>query len=91
MPDENNEINKPKEGEANEPETEYVTQQKLGNIYKTISISSMEEMEKDNYRHWLSLTPEQRLAEHYYLITHIYKDELEKSKGTLYDRIYFHE
>ncbi len=79
------------ENKVNEPAGEYSSPQKLGDIYKTITISSLEEMEKDNYRHWLSLTPEQRLAEHYYLITQIYKDELEKSRGTLYDKIHFHE
>jgi len=50
----------------------------------------MEEMEKDNYRHWLSLSPEQRLAEHLQLLSQIYKDKVEKANGILFDKIHFH-
>ena len=76
---------------ANGPREEYTAMQKPGGTYKTVTISSPEEMRLDNYRHWLSLTPEQRLAEHYVLITHIYKDQLEQNQSLLYDKIYFHE
>ena len=83
--------NKPKNSEVNEPAAEYVAQTKLGDVFKTITISSLEEMDNDNYRHWNSLTPEERFAEHYEMISRMYRDELEKSKGTLFDKIYFHE
>lgn len=84
------EIEKNKD-KVSELQAEYSIPQKPGYIYKTLTISSLDEMRTDNYRHWLSLTPEQRLAEHYFLITHIYKDQLEKSKSLLYDKIYFPE
>ena len=76
---------------VNEPQAEYLPQQKTGYMYNAVTISSFEEMREDNYRHWLSITPEQRLAEHYVRITTMYKDEIAQTKGLLYDKIYFHE
>ena len=80
-----------KGNKVSEPQEEYTSSQKPGDVYKTITISSVEEMRTDNYRHWLSLTPEQRLAEHYVLITNIYKEQLAQNQSLLYDKIYFHE
>ena len=77
--------------QVNEPQAEYTASQKISTVYNTLTISSFEKMREDNYLHWLSLTPEQRLAEHYVLITSIYKDELEKNKNLPYDKIYFPE
>ena len=58
---------------ASEPQAEYGKQEiKFFNSFK--------EMNEDQYRYWLSLTPEQRLADHYKLIIQIYKDEIEKNK-----------
>jgi len=49
---------------------------------------SFEEMNESQYLHWLSLSPEQRLAEHYLLLTAAYNY---KGKTPLYDKIYFPE
>lgn len=82
--------NKKEYDSVNESKAQYPAEQHLSNIYKTVTISSMEEMEKDNYRHWLSLSPEQRLAEHLQLLSQIYKDKVEKANGILFDKIHFH-
>ena len=78
---------------ANEPAAEYNSPQEINKLYNAVTISSFEEMRNDNYRHWLSLTPEQRLAEHYKLLIQVYnyKDEIEKNKQPLYDAIIFRD
>ena len=65
--------------QANEPMPEYHKQE-------IRFFNSFEEMNEDQYRHWLSLTPVQRLAEHYMLLMRIYNY---KDKISLYDKIYF--
>jgi len=47
---------------------------------KEIIISSVEAQEKDNYRYWASLSPEQRLELHNQMITRIYSKELKESR-----------
>lgn len=69
---------------VNEPAAEYAKQQI--NFF-----SSFEEMNEAQYKYWLSLTPEQRLADHYKPITQIYKDEIEKNKDTPYSTIIFRD
>jgi hypothetical protein len=71
---------------VSEPHAEYVAPKKPSGVYKNITISSFEEMREDNYRHWLSLTPEQRLTEHYSLIIRAYNY---KDTYSPYDKIYF--
>ena len=66
---------------ANEPQTEYRKQE-------IKFFNSLEEMNEHQYKHWRSLSPEQRLAEHYLLITRIYDY---KEQNSLYDKIYFSE
>lgn len=51
--------------------------------------NSFKEMNESQYKYWASLTPEQRLINHYKLITEIYKDELEKNRNTPSDKIIF--
>ena len=70
-----------KNNKVNEPQSEYLKQE----IH---FFNSPEEMNEDQYRHWLGLTPQQRLAEHYSLVTGAYNYA---DKKTLYDKIYFHE
>jgi hypothetical protein len=53
--------------------------------------NSFEEMNESQYRYWLSLTPEQRLAQHYNLIMQIYKDEIAMNKKSVSNDIYFSE
>ena len=66
---------------VNEPQAEYSKKE----IH---FFNSPEEMNEHQYRHWLSLTPEQRLAEHYELITRFYNY---KENNSPYDKIYFPE
>ena len=64
---------------VNEPQAEY--------LKKEIHFfNSLEEMSEDQYKHWLSLTPVQRFAEHYSLITGAYNYTDNTSP---YDKIYF--
>ena len=46
-----------------------------------IIISTLTEQEESNYKYWLSLTPEQRLAEHYKLLQKIYGGVRDKDEG----------
>jgi hypothetical protein len=39
---------------------------------KSIIISSLNEQDESNYRYWLSLSPEERWAEHYKLLQRVY-------------------
>ena len=48
--------------------------------------NSFEEMNEAQYAHWRSLTPVQRLAEHYSLLIRVYNYKDEYSP---YDKIYF--
>ena len=64
---------------VNEPQAEY----KKPEIQ---FFNSFEEMNESQYAHWLSLTPVQRLAEHYTLLTGIYNY---KNIPSSYDKIYF--
>ena len=65
--------------EVNEPHAEYSKNE-------IVFCSSFEEMNEHQYRHWLSLTPAQRLAEHYILVTAVYDY---KDNASAYDKIYF--
>lgn len=65
---------------ASEPEPVYsasLLQQTQG---KEIVVSTHEEQEEANYAYWLSLSPEERLALHYKMISSIYKEALSKKK-----------
>ncbi|MEQ8424058.1 MAG: hypothetical protein RIA63_05060 [Cyclobacteriaceae bacterium] len=54
---------------------------------KKITFSTVEEQEINSYNYWISLSPEERIAETTKLIQHIYsKDLLNKKKVS---RIYF--
>lgn len=65
---------------ASEPEPVYSTPLLQQTDGKKIVISTLEQQEEANYTYWLSLSPEQRLALHYKMITTIYKDELNKKR-----------
>ncbi len=45
---------------------------------KKIIFSSIQDQDQDNYRYWLSQTPEERLASVTRLIREIFAEELEK-------------
>ena len=51
--------------------------------------TSFKEAEEDNYRYWLSLTPEQRIANVTTLIKRVYSKELLKQEND--KRIHFDE
>ena len=57
------EQNKNKDGinEAKEPLEPYFQSPGIHKSSKRITFSTLEEREEENYRYWLSLTPEQRL------------------------------
>ena len=57
---------------------------------KSITFSTVEEQEEANYKYWRSLTPEQRLELHYYLLVHVYSAEIEKNKNLPINEIVFH-
>lgn len=40
--------------------------------------NSPEEMEQDNYKYWLSLSPEERIAQVTFLLENIFSDEIKK-------------
>lgn len=46
---------------------------------KRVRLSTVEEQEMNNYRHWLSLTPEQRIAEATQIITQVYGNRLTRA------------
>lgn len=48
---------------------------------ESINISSLNEQEESNYRYWLSLTPEQRWAEHFKLLLRVYGKRDNKETG----------
>jgi hypothetical protein len=56
---------------------------------KKIIFSSIHDHEQSNYRHWLSLTPEQRIASVTRLISEIFAEELKKPRKS--NRIMFDE
>ena len=45
---------------------------------KRISFSSLQQQEEDNYTYWLSLTPEQRIANATSLIRKVFADQLKQ-------------
>lgn len=61
------------------------------NKEKTLIFSSFEEQETDNYRYWNSLSPEERLNEHFKLICRIYNYDPEKNDGYANEEIIFDE
>jgi len=65
---------------VNEPQVEYRKQE-------ITFFNSFEEMNEHQYRHWINLNPEQRLAEHYALVTGVY--DYKDSVSPSYDKIYF--
>jgi uncharacterized protein (UPF0262 family) len=65
---------------AKEPHGSYRT--------KRLIFSSLQEQEEDNYRYWLSLTPEQRIERATLLITHAFKDRpAQKSNRIIFDQV----
>jgi hypothetical protein len=63
-------------------------------LYKTnenisLTVSSVEAQDEDNYAFWRSLSPRRRLALHLKMAKEIYKEELKKT--IVYDKIYFTE
>jgi hypothetical protein len=68
-------VNEPRPGYSNKKES------------NSITISTLKGQEESNYIYWLSLTPEERWAEHYKLLQRIYS--LKKSKKSSADRIIF--
>jgi len=55
-------------------------------LRRTIKLSSLKEQEEDNYRYWLSLTPEQRIASVTALIERIFADKLRTARN---NRLFF--
>ncbi len=76
--------NKKKPVIAEEPEISYsaTTEKKGLRVF-----SSFEEEQAATYQYWASLTPIERLREHYILITSIYAEELKHNHPN--NRIYF--
>jgi uncharacterized protein (UPF0262 family) len=62
-----------------EPKPEYSS--------KRLIFSTLSEQEEENYRYWLSITPEQRIANTTSLIRHIFADQLRESRA--HNRIIF--
>jgi hypothetical protein len=62
---------------VNEPMVDYLASKRYKDSLKTITISSFEEQENDNYRFWAHLTPAQRIELHYLMISTFFKDVLE--------------
>ena len=54
---------------ANEPMVDYLSSERYKDSFKTITISSFEEQEEDNYIFWAHLTPAQRIELHYLMIS----------------------
>ena len=77
------------EGDLNKAEEPSSGYSNSLNNDKRIIISSLKDQEEDSYWHWLSLTPIQRLEEHYILITNFYRDEIEENKRERVKRIIF--
>lgn len=48
--------------QLSEPEVNYPIQKKLGHIYKTITVSSFEEMDYDRRKYSALLSPEERMV-----------------------------
>jgi hypothetical protein len=65
-----------------EQSTEYVKPSR-----KSITFSTLEEQERDNYLYWIGLSPEQRLEQATLLIKALYREELKKPAD--YSRIIF--
>ena len=63
----------------NEPKPEYSS--------KRLFFSTLSEQEEENYRYWLSLTPEQRIANTTSLISNIFADQLRLPR--IHNRIIF--
>lgn len=74
---------------VNEPYSVYPDIKDADKLWRTITISSLEEQDDDNYYYWLSLTPEQRLELHYNMINHNFQDQLRKNKKTSMNKIIF--
>jgi hypothetical protein len=55
----------------------------------SLTVSSMEEQDEDNYSYWRSLSPRRRLALHLKMAKEVYKEELKNTVA--YDKIYFSE
>jgi hypothetical protein len=73
-----------------EPAIHYGSVEKLmTDNYKRITMSSLKEQEELNYIYWLSLSPEERWAEHFKLLQTIYGRN-KNNKKTGY-RIIFEE
>ncbi len=73
----------PKTETVNEPG---LVSQKATNSKKII-FSSVQDQENNNYLHWLSLTPEQRIASITRLISEIFAEELKRPRKS--NRIIF--
>lgn len=56
-------------------------------IKRSIKLSSLKEQEEENYRYWLSLTPEQRVANSTALIKNVFADQLKSAKKN--NRLFF--
>lgn len=69
-----------------EPIALYITSRK-GKSKPSLTISTPEEQEEDNYAYWRRLTPKQRLALHLKMAKKVFKEELKNPNP--YDRIYF--
>jgi len=76
-----------RENEVNEPQASYEPAKIGGKIH---FFSSLEEMEADNYKYWISLTPEQRLSIVCEMRSRMWKNE-KRTDAPLGNRIYFDE
>jgi hypothetical protein len=56
-----------------------------------ITFTTLEGMEEDNRRYWASLSPAERLALHYKMISRIFHDEILKNKASCERIIIFDE
>lgn len=72
-----------------EPLAEYFKSDAYAASFKTLTFSSVEEQEEENYKYWRSLTPEQRLELHYLFLVHVYFEEIEKNKNIPINEIVF--
>lgn len=64
---------------VNDPEAGYTTR-------RNIKLSSFKEQDEENYRYWINLTPEQRIASVTALMEGIFADKLKTART---NRIFF--
>ena len=85
-------IKKKKPGEVKEPAQKYEKEKKLSEVFKGITVSTLQEQEDDTRRYSASLTPVERMAYLHKLIKMAYAHVLADKSKVLWDKkIYIDE